>query len=226
MRTALILGTIVLGIVGRTSANPIVLVQTNDPGYYNNSISTVLNGTNGGETGPFPVNDDANRSFPTAPDLSAAASALGGWLTNPTNLNANWSFETSIPNSWTPGEEVAVMYRFDTEGATNVVASFGVDNGIYVWLDGNYLFGARGPGSYVPGEYVVPVGDLAAGSHFLQLLLEDHGSVNGYDVRITADTFIPGLPSVPEPSSIAMVLAGFATLGCWRLRRQTPRSSA
>ncbi len=36
-----------------------------------------------------------------------------------------------------------MIYRFDTLGATNVVASFGVDNGIFAWIDGVYLGGVR-----------------------------------------------------------------------------------
>ncbi len=64
----------------------ILLVQTSDPGFYNNSIGTLLNGTNGGETGPFPISNDSNLIFPTAPDLSSANSALGNWLTDPFNL--------------------------------------------------------------------------------------------------------------------------------------------
>jgi hypothetical protein len=112
------------------------------------------------------------------------------------------------------------MYEFNTLSATNVVASFGVDNGIYVWLDGSYLFGARGPGGHVPGEYVVPVGDLASGTHFIQLVLEDHGVVNGYDVDITADTFVPSA-ATPEPSGYALLLVGAITLGArrWHARR-------
>ena len=48
----------------------------------------------------------------------------------------------SIPNQWTVGTEVAVIYPFYTLGATNVIARFGVDNGIYAWLDGDYIGGA------------------------------------------------------------------------------------
>ncbi|MCZ2080345.1 MAG: PEP-CTERM sorting domain-containing protein [Bryobacterales bacterium] len=212
-------------MAGSPAVAAVILVQTGDPGYYNNTIGTVLNGTNGGETGPFPVSNDSNLTFPVAPDLSAASSALGNWLTDPLNLNSNWQALAAIPNSWTPGSEVAVMYQFNTLSATNVVASLGVDNGIFVWLDGTYLFGARGPGSFVLGEYVVPVGDLTAGTHFLQLLLEDHGSINGYAVQVTADTFIPGPPpsEVPEPSTYALFLIGAATLGAnwWHTRRTT-----
>ena len=221
---AAVLGLVSLCAAQAASAAPVVLVQTSDPGYYNDSIGTVLNGTNGGESGPFPVNDDAPRTFSTAPDLSAASAALGNWLVDPVNLNANWRAEPSIPNSWTPGTEVAVMYRFDTLGATNVVAKFGVDNGIVVWMDGQYLFGARGPGSFTPGEYSVDVGDLVAGTHYLQVLLEDHGSINGYDVRITADTFVPAGNNVPEPASLALVALGLGAT--WGARRRTQPSHA
>jgi len=184
----------------------VVLVQTNDPGFYNNSIGTLLNLTNGGETGPFPISNDGSYTYPTAPDLSAASGVLGNWLTNPLSLNANWNYMPSIPNSWIPGREVAVIYQFNTLGATNVVATFGVDNGIFAWLDGNYLGGARQGGGVFLGEHVFNIGNLSAGTHFLQLLLEDHGGSNGYAVQITADTFIPGPPPSPAPESATLLV--------------------
>ncbi len=221
--------------IAPAAAHAVVLVQTSDPGFYNNSIGTLLNGTNGGESGPFPVSNDANLNFPTAPDLSAAGAVLGNWLTDPLNLNANWNLLAAIPNSWTVGTEVAVIYQFDTLAATNVVASFGVDNGIFAWLNGTYLGGARRAGGVSLGEHIFNVGDLAAGTHFLQLLLEDHGSTNGYAVQITADTFVPGPPpggggnggnggAIPEPGTLALLALGSAGLGL-RWRRKRPQDS-
>jgi hypothetical protein len=173
----------------------VILVETGDPGFYNNSIGTVLNLSNTGiddANEPFPVNDDSIASYPASPSLFTARSILGDWLTNSQNLNSNWSSSPiTIPNSWTVETEVAVIYQFDTLGATNVVARFGVDNGIFVWFDGEYKFGARGPGSYHLGEYEINLGNLEAGRHYLQLLLEDHGTTNGYAVEISADEFIP-----------------------------------
>ncbi len=211
-------------------ANAVVLVQTSDPGFYNDSLGTILNNTNGGNTstGYFPTSDDANVNFPVAPDLSTASAILGNWLTDPLNLNSNWSFEAAIPNSWAVGTEVAVMYRFDTLSAINVVASFGVDNGIFAWLDSTYLGGARRSGSVVPGEHVFNVGDLNAGTHFLQLLLEDHGAANGYAVQITADKFIPGPPpdgSVPEPATLTLLAIGIAGIGYQKRRKHVGRVS-
>lgn len=199
--------------------NAVVLVQTSDAGWYNDSIGTSLNLSNTGvddANAYFPVFNDSAVSFLTAPDLSAASGVLGNWLGDPintTNTNPDWTYESSIPNTWTPGTEVAVMYQFDTLGATNVVASLGVDNGIFAWLDGQYLFGARGPGHAVSGEYVLNLGDLTAGTHFLQLLLEDHGGSNAYNVNITADEFIPGPPpAVPAPAPLGLLLLGLIGL--------------
>lgn len=209
-------------------ASAVVLVETSDPGFYNDSIGTVLNLSNGqpdDANQPFPVEDDSDTEFPTQPDISAADEALGNWLTDPLNLNSNWEFLNPVPNSWPLGTEVAVIYQFDTLGATNVQASFGVDNGIFVWLNGVYLFGAREAGGFALGEYNIDIGDLPEGTHFLQLLLEDHGSSNGYAVRITADSFIPGPPpnqdpsdptAVPLPFSMGLLLGGLTGLGLLR----------
>lgn len=213
MRTIGVLATVAAFAVCGVANAAVTLVQTSDPGFYNKSIGNSLNGTNGGNTatGYFPTSDDANVTFPTAPDLSAASSALGNWLSDPGNLNANWSYESSIPNSWAVGTEVAVIYRFDTLGATNIVAAFGVDNGIFVWLDGAYIGGARAPGGVSPGEHTYNLGDLSAGTHYLQLLLEDHGVTNGYAVNITADTYTPGTPgAVPEPGVLWLFAIGLA----------------
>ena len=218
LRTIIFLLTTLANV---SAVNAVVLVETNDAGFYNNSIGTILNGTNGGEAGPFPFTNDSNLDFPTEPDLSAASAALGNWLTNPLNLNANWSYLNAIPNQWAVGTEVAVIYQFDTLGATNVVANLGVDNGIFAWLNGNYLGGARRAGGVSLGEHSFIIGDLAPGTHFLQLLLEDHGSTNGYAVEITADEFTPGppTPQVPLPAAFWLFCSALGIIASRHIRK-------
>jgi len=210
-----------------SASSSVVLVTTSDAGFYNSSIGNTLNNTNGGDTsaGYFPTTDDSSVVFTTAPDLTAAAPVLGNWLANPASLNSYWHTVKPITNSWDVGTETAVIYKFSTLGATNVIASFGVDNGIFVWLDGNYVGGARDPGAAIPGEYSYNLGDLTSGTHYLQLLLEDHGVTNGYDVNVTADTFTPGPNPIPEPDSLALLGLGLAGIG-YRMKMLKKSKSA
>lgn len=200
------------------SAQAVTLVQTTDLGYYNNDIGTVLNLSNTGTdtaAEPFPNNNDSSVSYPTAPSLAAASSILGSWLTNPSSLNSHWDGPMAIPATWPIETEVGVIYRFNTSGATNVVARFGVDNGIYAWLDGSYIFGARAAGGVGLWEYTVNLADLSSGTHYLQLLLEDHGGVDGYAVQLTGTP----APRVPDSGMTSALFAfGLAALA-WARRR-------
>ena len=199
-----------------TAANATIFVKSGDPGYYNNSIGMTLNGTNGGNTGPFPVSNYQILEFPTAPDLSAAGTILGNWLTDPLNLNSNWSYLSAIPNTWAADTEVAVIYKIDTpQGASNVFASFIVDNGISVWLDGTYLFGARY--AFADGHYDVQLGNLSAGTHFLQLILEDHGGTTHYGVQVqepvVQQDYLAGVVLMPVNSGSVNYGPGTMTKG-------------
>ena len=152
------------------------------------------------------------------PDLSAAASALGSWLTTPASPGGSWSASpVAIPASWSVNSETAIIYELDggAGGLSNVLASFGVDNGLFVWLNGNFLGGHLRPGGVVPGEFTLSLGDLGAGLNYLQILREDHGGLAGYSVEVTGD--ISPAP-VPLPASGLLLAAGAAGLAAFRRR--------
>lgn len=191
-------------------ATPIAIINNATLGYYNQAIGNTLNGSAG-----FPAVGDPLINPAPAPDLSAASAILGNWLTNPGSLNANWTGPQAIPLSWPIGTETAIVYQFNTTGITSVIGNFGVDNGIYIWLDGAYKYGALAPGGVGTYEYPnINLGVLGAGTHYLQIMREDHGGSDGYTLLVTADS-----RPVPEPASLMLMAAGLAGLAGWKKRK-------
>lgn len=202
-------------LVAAGGASAATLIDNTTLGYYDANLGTVLDGTNGGNTptGYFPPDEDfSDVHFATAPDLGAASIVLGDWLADPQHLSETWSaIPVGIPYGWTPNTEVAVVYAFEAPDNAIVSAQFGVDNGVFVWLDGQYVYGARAPYDAVLGEYAMTFGQLSAGTHYLQLLLEDHGGSTGYNVLVS-DT------PVPLPPAMGLFAAGSALVGLRRKR--------
>jgi|GEM_PF-856214 len=192
------------------------ILSGSDYGYYNDSLETLLDRTNPLELlylfpGPDQAEGDPALNPAPEPDLSAAAGILGPWLNTPPVLNANWRGPEPIPYDWQVNTETAVIFEFDAgqAGFEDVVLEIGVDNGIYVWLDGIYRHGAFAPGGAREWEYFIPLGNIAAGTHYLQLLREDHGVENGFKMKLTA---------IPEPTMFALLC-----LGVIRLRLRSGR---
>lgn len=201
------------------SSPSVTLIDGTTLGYYNNVIGTALDQTNPyAPSYLFPGADliDGDPLIPAAPepDLSAAAGILGDWLGNPGSLNGNWSGPQVIPNTWAVNDEVGVIYAIDAgpTGLQSLTVDLGVDNGIFVWFDGVYQLGGLAPGQAILGEYTLALSDVAAGTHYLQILLEDHGSVNNFKICAT------GVPVIPAPGAVLLGGLGTALVG-WLRRR-------
>lgn len=193
-------------------AAPVTLITGATQGLYNAGIGTLLNGT----SAAFPTTGDPTLDFTVAPDLSAAATPLGAWLSTPATPGGAWSGPQAIPATWTVGTETAIIYEFDAgpTGLASLNAQFGVDNGIFVWLNGVFMGGHLRPGGVTLGEFQFSVGALAAGTHYLQVLREDHGGATGYAVSIMGQT-----RDLPEPATLALVGAALLGLGLRRRAR-------
>ncbi len=160
------------------------------------------------------------------PDLTAAAEALGDWLGNPENLPEDWEDLISVLAGRSDGSEVAIVYEFEigTDSWTDVELRLNTGSGLFVWLDGEYIFGASENGAFIDDldfEYSILLPDLAGGQHFLQILSEDHTSDQGFAFELrgtpvtnTSKTTAP----VPEPGTLA--LFGLGLIGLCSLRRR------
>ena len=192
-----------------SASTTVVLVDDMTLGFYNAALGTSLDGTQPQFPPANLSGGDPTIVSASEPGLAAVATILGGWLspTTPLPLNPNWSGLQPIPSTWAVNTETAIIYPIDAGpgGLVNVRGNFGIDNGIFVWVNGVFQFGAVAPGEAPAFEYAdIDLGILQPGMNFIQILREDHGVENDYTVRITGErleagefainltTFIPG----------------------------------
>ncbi|HLO83478.1 MAG TPA: PEP-CTERM sorting domain-containing protein [Nostocaceae cyanobacterium] len=216
-----------LWTVGANQAQAVVLVNGSTQGYYNSSLGDLYPGNPADPRaayfrGPNVSTGDPTLSFPTAPDLTGVT-RLGSWLSNPTTAVTNgfWTGLQAIPATWAVNSETAIIYEVDggSNGVSNLIGNFGVDNGIFVWVNGQYKFGATAPGGAFAFEYPnINLGSLNPGKNFIQILRADHGGGTGFVTSITGD-YIP--KPVPEPTTtLSVLLLGAFGVGSTLKRKQ------
>lgn len=158
------------------------------------------------------------------PDLAAAAELLGNWLDDPENLPEDWTTLLSVLEGRADGSEIATIYEFEigTESWTDVELRASTGGGLFVWLDGDYIFGASDSSAFVDDlnfDYILELPDLAGGKHYLQVLSESHGSEPGFAFELRGTSVgspIVSAASVPEPGTALLLIAGIAGLSLFR----------
>lgn len=136
---------------------------------------------------------------------------LGGDYTGGT-----WSAPgTGIPSTWAVNTETAIVYDFFLGSLSDLTIDVGVDNGIVLWFDGAFLFGATRSGGANVNEYDINLSGISAGNHSLQILRADHGGSTGFAIEVNSEAV-----QVPEPATLGLIGLGLVGIAATRRRKQ------
>lgn len=167
--------------------------------------------------------------FSIEPDLSGASELLDDWLSNPAGAIDSWFDLDDVLAGRAGGSEVAIVYEFDidAESWTDVELRASAGSGLFVWLDGEFIFGASEGGDFsdtLDFEYILDLPDLPGGRHYLQVVSESHIDNPDFALElrgtpVTTTTRVTSTTSVSEPGTLALFgTALLAFAGFRRLR--------
>lgn len=204
-------------LAASVQANATLIIDNSTTGLYNSGLGDLaaMDGPGGFLLGANISEGDPTIELAADPGFAFTPEFGADWL-NGDYTGGTWSGPgTAIPSSWAVNTETAIVYDFFLDGLSDLTIDVGVDNGIVMWLDGVFIFGATRSGGANLNEYDINLSGIAAGDHSLQILRADHGGSTGYAIEVRAQSV-----QVSEPATLGLIGLGLAGLIATRRRKQ------
>ena len=196
------------------AAQAVIIIDNSTGGHYNNLIGDMADYYDASHFPAANISEGDPTINPLSEPTTFGAAFGADWLAGDYS-GGTWGTVSDVPNTWAINTETAIVYDFTLATASDLHIDLGVDNGIYVWLDEAFLFGAMAPGGASVSEYDIDLAGVISGDHSLQILREDHGGGTGYLIAVDATE---SSSSVPEPGTLTLFLLGLMGLSVVRKR--------
>lgn len=204
-------------LAASVQAHAVLIIDSTTTGRYNAGLGDLasMDGPGGFLLGANSSEGDPTIELAADPGFTFTSEFGADWLGGD-YTGGTWSgLGAAIPSTWSVNTETAIVYDFFLDSLSDLTIDVGVDNGIVLWLDGAFLFGATRSGGASLNEYDINLSGISAGTHSLQILRADHGGSTGYAIEVNA-----AAAKVPEPGTLGLIGLGLVGLAATRRRKQ------
>ncbi|MDK8463510.1 PEP-CTERM sorting domain-containing protein [Marinobacter sp. SS13-12] len=204
-------------LAASVQAHAVLIIDNSTTGRYNAGLGDLadMDGAGGFLLGANVSEGDPTIELAGDPGFAFTTEFGADWLAGD-YTGGTWSAPgTGIPSTWAVNTETAIVYDFFLDSLSDLTIDVGVDNGIVLWLDGAFLFGATRSGGANLNEYDINLSGISAGDHSLQILRADHGGSTGFAIEVNSEAV-----QVPEPATLGLIGLGLVGIAATRRRKQ------